>query len=220
MIPVRFGKIDPLIIPIRAMQCAICLTDPISHCFVGCGHACMCEMCAEHVNNSTRRCPICRGQSNILKLYFPQEIVSNDELEVLREEIAKAKDEATKVKDEATKLKQHADSLKTKIKMHQPKAMKEMQKAMKSNADFLHGAPQHIADIFTADDWYYQPCSPNDFKGHSDEVLLIIYDHGWIVQRGTYTERYGKRYINGQPMHEARWGVRANYWYRVPKAIH
>ena len=49
--------------------CAICLEKPANHCFVPCGHKCLCEDCKSHKFNN-KQCIICKQQySMIIKVF-------------------------------------------------------------------------------------------------------------------------------------------------------
>lgn len=39
--------------------CSVCLDEEKSHCFVPCGHLCVCSGCVGAVEGSSRKCPIC-----------------------------------------------------------------------------------------------------------------------------------------------------------------
>jgi hypothetical protein len=41
--------------------CKVCMTNKRSHVVLPCGHYCLCEVCAEEINKTTRKCPICRA---------------------------------------------------------------------------------------------------------------------------------------------------------------
>ncbi len=41
-------------------ECIICMTNLKSHVFITCGHYVSCKECAETVNTTTKKCPICR----------------------------------------------------------------------------------------------------------------------------------------------------------------
>ena len=44
------------------MECGVCWSGPRSHCFVPCGHQCICAACAEATVRTVRACcPMCRA---------------------------------------------------------------------------------------------------------------------------------------------------------------
>ena len=46
----------------EASLCAICLENPKTHCFVPCGHVCVCSGCAGNSRNFNGKCPMCRAK--------------------------------------------------------------------------------------------------------------------------------------------------------------
>lgn len=52
-----------------AINCKICLSEPVTVTFIPCGHTVSCESCAEKLNNS--KCVICRETiEKKIKIYF------------------------------------------------------------------------------------------------------------------------------------------------------
>ena len=52
----------------RVPDCVICFEDTVSMVFVPCGHACVCDQCAQLVVDE---CPLCRGVVDMkIKLHF------------------------------------------------------------------------------------------------------------------------------------------------------
>lgn len=51
--------------------CSICLDKKADHCFVPCGHICICELCKKKLAISGKlSCPICRVKfTDIIKIY-------------------------------------------------------------------------------------------------------------------------------------------------------
>ena len=50
--------------------CKVCLVNKRSHVVLPCGHYCLCKVCAEEINKTTRQCPICRTEDvSFKKLY-------------------------------------------------------------------------------------------------------------------------------------------------------
>ena len=54
----------------QASNCVICLTEPMSHAFIPCGHFCACEMCAFEAFGRSGMCPICRRESDTVTQIF------------------------------------------------------------------------------------------------------------------------------------------------------
>lgn len=44
--------------------CVCCMENPDDYAYVNCGHKCVCKMCSQKIN----KCPICRQQSNVIKI--------------------------------------------------------------------------------------------------------------------------------------------------------
>lgn len=47
---------------VDAMTCKICLTEPMTHTMIPCGHFCLCETCVNALASVDRylwKCPIC-----------------------------------------------------------------------------------------------------------------------------------------------------------------
>ncbi len=42
--------------------CVVCLGNPKSHCFIPCGHVCVCSDCAANQSSFNGKCPLCRGK--------------------------------------------------------------------------------------------------------------------------------------------------------------
>jgi len=42
--------------------CVICLANPKTHCFVPCGHVCVCSSCCVNQRSFSGKCPVCRAQ--------------------------------------------------------------------------------------------------------------------------------------------------------------
>ena len=54
--------LDPAAAALAAAQeCVVCMEQKQSHVFTPCGHAVVCQSCAENVMATTRACPVCRG---------------------------------------------------------------------------------------------------------------------------------------------------------------
>lgn len=51
-------------------DCPVCMTNKNDTALISCGHV-ICGTCANHLHNSTKRCPICRNVfTNVLKIYL------------------------------------------------------------------------------------------------------------------------------------------------------
>lgn len=50
-------------------NCSICFDRVKTHTFLPCGHFCSCSTCADRIMQSDRKCPICRAQSSITRIY-------------------------------------------------------------------------------------------------------------------------------------------------------
>lgn len=52
-------------------KCIVCFDNKKSQAFTGCGHMCLCDSCAEVYNKRGEdKCPMCRKESSIIKIYF------------------------------------------------------------------------------------------------------------------------------------------------------
>lgn len=47
--------------------CVVCLTAPSEMVYVKCGHMCCCSKCTATLNS--RRCPVCRTEGSVIKVY-------------------------------------------------------------------------------------------------------------------------------------------------------
>lgn len=47
-------------------DCLVCYGQPHDVVLVPCGHYCLCESCAKTIQSSTRKCPMCRGNINMI----------------------------------------------------------------------------------------------------------------------------------------------------------
>jgi len=45
-----------------ANLCVLCLTNPRTHCFVPCGHVCLCSACCASQHNFDGKCLVCRAK--------------------------------------------------------------------------------------------------------------------------------------------------------------
>jgi serine/threonine protein kinase len=43
-------------------MCVVCLSCPKTHCFVPCGHVCVCTDCVKNTRNFNGKCPLCRAK--------------------------------------------------------------------------------------------------------------------------------------------------------------
>jgi hypothetical protein len=47
-------------------MCTVCLSNLKSHCFVPCGHVCVCSDCAANSRSFNGKCPICRAKFTLI----------------------------------------------------------------------------------------------------------------------------------------------------------
>lgn len=49
-------------------HCVVCLERMPSHCYVPCGHKCICEVCCRHVVCQTK-CPLCKSPGEPIRVF-------------------------------------------------------------------------------------------------------------------------------------------------------
>ena len=54
----------------EAQECVVCMEQEKSYVLVPCGHAVVCQSCAENIMATTRACPVCRQHvEQVIKLF-------------------------------------------------------------------------------------------------------------------------------------------------------
>ena len=54
-----------------SQECVVCMEQERSHAFVACGHAVVCETCADNIMTTTRECPVCRKPAEqVIKIFL------------------------------------------------------------------------------------------------------------------------------------------------------
>jgi hypothetical protein len=49
--------------------CVVCLSAPSEMVYVKCGHMCCCSRCAATMSGGGKRCPVCRTEGNVIKVF-------------------------------------------------------------------------------------------------------------------------------------------------------
>ena len=49
-------------------HCVVCMDRPPSHCYVPCGHKCICDVCSSHVVCQAT-CPLCKTPANPIRVF-------------------------------------------------------------------------------------------------------------------------------------------------------
>lgn len=196
-------------------QCIVC-DNCVTHCFQGCGHACVCTECASYINGHAMQCPMCRNRSQAIKLYFPDATQIVD----LSQQIAQLRKEMKQAMADVAKAHVHLRAIKSKIQdEHQNRHIKDMKQAIKKNQQWIErDPPATIRALLQGNDtYYYQMCNQADLR---DTVLLITKrgDNQWFFQHGLYCPTKTKLLIDGELLyrHPDRYAPDVHFWRQVP----